>query len=48
MLTAMVGYSGKGDVMVGHRTVCRDVFRVWHFKQLRNHHRVQTLTPTHQ
>ena len=30
------------------RPNCRDVFRAWHFNQLRNHHRVQMLTPIHQ
>ena len=48
MLTAMPDPSGKGDVMVGHRTVCRDVFRAWHLKQLRNHLRVHMLIPIHQ
>ena len=48
MLTAMRDPSGKGNVMGGHRTVCRDVLRAWHFKQLRNHHRVQLLIPIHQ
>ena len=48
MLTAIPGPSGKGNVMMGHRAVCRDVFHAWHFKQLRNHHRVQILIPIHQ
>ena len=48
MLTAMPGPSGKGNVMVGHRTVCRDVFHAWYCKQLCNHHRGQMLIPIHQ
>ena len=48
MLTTMPGVSGQGNMMAGHRTVCCDVFRVWYFKQLSNHHRVQMLIPIHQ
>ena len=47
MLMAVPGPSGKGIVMVGHRTVCRGGFRARHFKQLRHHHRVQMLIPIH-
>ena len=42
-MTAMLGPSGKGIVKVGHPAVCRDVFRAWHFKHFRGHHRVQML-----
>ena len=34
--------------MIGQRTVSRGVFRAWHFKQWRSHHRVQTFMPIHQ
>ena len=47
-LTAMPGPFGKGVVLVGHRTVCRDVFRACHLKQLRNHPWVQILILIHQ
>ena len=40
MVTAMIGNSEKGNVMVGHRTVCRDGFGDWHFKHLRPHNQV--------
>ena len=48
MMTAMPGPSGKGNVTVGHRAVCHDVFRALHFKQFRSHHRMQMLIPIHQ
>ena len=48
MLAAMPGRSGKSNVMVDHRTACRDVFRAWHFKHWRNHLRMQMLIPIHQ
>ena len=44
----MPGPSGKGNVMVGHLAVCRDIFRTWHFKQLCDPHLVQVLIPIHQ
>ena len=33
--------------MTGERIVSRGVFRAWHFKQWRSHHRVHTFMPIH-
>ena len=47
-LTAIPEPSGRGIEMTGQRTVSRGVFRAWHFKHWRSHHRVRTIMPIHQ
>ena len=39
---------GRGIDMTGQRTVSREAFRAWHFRQWRIHHRVQVIIPIHQ
>ena len=46
-LIVIPGPEGRGIEVEGQQDVNRDNFRSWHFRQLRSHHRVKNLTPSH-